>query len=56
MEITNVYSHSKNGELIRAVSIRDHWRITEYVPKNDTWLFLDETEYRTSALAMMDYI
>jgi len=57
-EVTNVYCHSKNGELLRAVSIGTpaYWRITEYAPENNTWLFLDDIEYDTPAHAMRDYI
>jgi hypothetical protein len=56
-EVTNVYAHSsKYNELLRAVSIQDHWRITEYAPENNTWLFLDDIHYETAAQAMRNYI
>lgn len=53
---TNVYAHSKDGELLRAVSIMDHWRITEYAPENNSWLFLDSIEYETPLDAMRNYV
>lgn len=50
-ELCNVYI----GD-IRAVSVKDHWRICKKIPNKDEWRFLDNIEYSTYPEAFRNYI
>lgn len=56
MTKSNIYMTGKNKEALRAVKIKEHWRIAAYEPKTDIWLFLNETEYTNPYQALGEYV
>ena len=56
-KICNYYLTGNNGEELRVVAIKNHWRIAKR--KNNysfEWLFLDDIEYNTANEAIEKYV